>query len=198
MPRRCLDCDHIYAALRSCPRCGSTKQLYLDVTSDEKDPIFHNAWLALGNAVMMTGATLGKPGLGLGSALFAQAFCAVLILLGTERAQRAMAPLWFLTGFIEISYACVTDQTAFAMLAAVASACGFIHALPWQSLVSTGGLVLSWTASVCLVVGLVFHAFGAPPPGWWQGQHPEVLKAGKTAAKVLTAPPGALPEVEPP
>lgn len=188
MPRRCLDCDHIYAALRTCPQCGSSKQLYLDSGPQGPEPIVINAWLAVGNALMVTGATLANPGLGIGSALFAQGFCAVLILVGTERAQRAMAPLWVVSAFCYVAYAVLTDQDVFVWLAFAAAIGGFLHALPWQSVANGIGLIVGWTLSVALVVGLLAHALGMPPPGWWHGKHPDFLSAGKKAAEVMSAP----------
>lgn len=194
MPRRCLDCDAIYAALRQCPKCGSARQLYLPPPeANAPEPSSINAWFALAHALIVTGLTHGRPGIGLGTGLFALGLCAVLVLLGTEKAQRGLAGVWALCGFTQIVYLVTTDQATVSGIGLAIAICGFLHALPWYIPFAGAAIVVSGALNLALVFGIVLNALNLPPPGWWHGKHPPLLTAGKVAAKELTAP-RVLPE----
>lgn len=199
MPRRCLDCDTIYAALRQCPKCGSTRQLYLPPPeADAPEPVAINAWLALAHVLIVTGLTHGQPGIGLGTALFALGLCASLVLIGTEKAQRGLSAVWALCGFTQIVYLVTTDQATANAIGLVIAIVGFLHALPWHLPLAGGMMLVGFALNLALVFGIILHGIGLPPPGWWHGQHPPLLTAGKVAAKELTKPPRVLPGPEQP
>jgi hypothetical protein len=193
MPRRCLECDHIYAALRTCPKCGSERQLYLPAVEPGPDPIFLNAWLGLAHPLMMTGVTLGQPGIGLGTAFFAEGLCAALILVGTEKAQRGMAPVWAIAGFVQLTYALLTDQSLAMGLGAAVSFLACFHALPWQNIASGIALIVGWVTTCSMVIGILLFALQKPLPGWWTGEHPPLISAGKIAVEKLATPQHDLP-----
>ncbi len=189
MPRRCLDCDHIYAAMRTCPKCGSKHQLYLPPAETHgPDPIIINAWLALAHTLILTGVTHGRAGSTLGTSCFALGVCAILVLVGTERAQKGLTFCWAGMIFVYLFYLALTDQTAVAGIGLVVSVLGLLHALPWNLPWEAATVTIGFALNFTLVIGIVLSAIGLEPPGWWHGAHPPLLQFSKVAANQLTRP----------
>lgn len=171
--RRCLDCDCTFTVTSQCPRCASTNSLILpDVVEPGLDLPKLGALLLIGHALLVTLATNQSPGLLLGSFLFANGLCAVLLLLGMERMPQALRICGSFSVIMQVAMMAITGQALLFLPAMVMVIAGIL--LLYQD--STVGwlrpvLVLGAVTGLALVALVIAAHSGAALPGWWQGRY---------------------------
>lgn len=171
--RRCLDCDCTFTVTSQCPSCASANTL---IISTEAEPTVDEpklgAMMLLSHALLVTLATHQTPGMVLGSFLFANALCSVLLLLGIDSMPRFVRISAALSVVIQVAIFAITGQALLFVPAMILTLAGML--LLYQD--STAGwlrptLAIGVASGLLLGVLTIVAHYGVTLPGWWQGKY---------------------------
>lgn len=171
--RRCLDCDCTFAITSDCPRCASKNTLVIrDEAPSGLDEPKIAAILLIVHAVQMSLATSQAPGLLLGSCLFANGLCSVLLLVGVESMPRVVRICAALSAVLYVAIIAITGQALLFLPAAVVVVAAALllyqdSTAPW--LKPTLGVGVA--GSLLLAVLIIVSWCGVRLPGWWHGEY---------------------------
>jgi len=171
--RRCLDCDCTFRVTSQCPRCESTNTLIIaeEVRAEVETPML-GAILILCHAIVVTLATQQSPGMFLGTFLFFNGLCAVLLFVGVERIPRVLRISAALSAVAQVAIMAITGQALLFAPAIVMVIAGILMLYHDSSVAWLKSALLVGIASGLLIAVLSAVArWGVVVPGWWQGAY---------------------------